>query len=171
MRKIILLLTTGMYILLTGCSKGLINDEMANDAPMSPAASHIIVRAAEDVNSATNNEELGPVAFTGNDILWYNETTKELRFHNNYSNRPVVLNNKALSFYIDDEYLFSAMTYVSGSDKQNLKDLVFYYNATENKYFLSFALLGNMSQEDERPELSPEWSRFIEQLKKEGKNN
>ena len=133
--------------------------------------SKITVRASTNDITA---DVMGAVVFTGNDILWFNETTKELRFKDNNSKKTVVLNHETLSFYIDGEYLFMAFTYVSvGSDAYDANAqnrLLFYYNSTENKYFLKndHELT---STSDPNNETTSEWNKFIDQLKQEGRYN
>jgi hypothetical protein len=174
--------TVLFFIALTGLSLAGCRPE-SEDLPVQ-TGSDIIVRASnaeEGVTVRSGTPE--PVVFTGDDILWFNETTKELCFKNNFSNSPA--NNSALyatravKFYINDEYLFSSMIYVSDFSSQTFNSLVFYYNVTENRYFLrdgypDAAVLPNPQKAQElrdenRRKIAPEWNRFIEQMKREGR--
>ena len=181
MNNIKLFSVTLALLLISGCHPD--SEEMPNRTP-----SAIVVRSFDDVvsmRSAASNEAVGPVVFTGEDILWFNETTKELRFINNASNNPSVLNNQlvlnniAFSFFIDDEYLFSSMIYASSLYSQIFNSLVFYYNIVENKFFLldgypNVSVLSNPQESqalrnENMQKISSEWAKFINQLKKEGR--
>jgi hypothetical protein len=151
--------------------------------------SGIVVRAASG-ESAERSAAAEPVVFSGEDILWFNKTTGELRFKDNVSNKSALanLNVQAIKFYVDDEYLFSSMLCVSDFSLRTFHSLVFYYNAIENKYFLKdgypdTAEIANLEDTQEPYEdiirrmqelrdenmrkIAPGWSRFMEQLKKE----
>lgn len=183
------LFAASICLLLNGCANGTV----AKDAlpEINSNTSNIIVRASNGESGA-----LGPVVFTGDDILWYNETTKELRFKDNASHKPVVLNHTAIRFYLHNEYLFSSMIYVSGSHSQIINNLVFYYNMTENKYFLldgypdiselplppnanisdagnpnDYYKYVNASRIENMQKIETEWDKFINQLKKERRYN
>ena len=85
-------------------------------------------------------------------------------------------NVEALKFYIGDDYLFSALVNVNGSNSQIINSLVFYYNATENKYYLFSNEPTNMDEDrsnDGPPvnNITSEWGKFINQLIKDGKYN
>jgi hypothetical protein len=191
MKKVILLATAFICFLTGGCST---LDSNIEEAPNDADGSGIIVRATS-VEMAANNtfesDELGQVVFTGNDILWFNEITKELRFKDNYSYRLKILNNLAISFFIEDEYLFSSMVYMSSRGEQLINSLVLYYNQVENKYFLldgypdlsvfpeyqaPTGLNGDVNSKQYAKDLRNEnaqtiasgWDKFINQLKKEG---
>ena len=168
MKKLILLFTTLVCVLSNGCSIGPTDNSIAEE--LKSMTTKIVVRAPLSENVK------GQVVFTGDDILWFNETTRELRFKDNNAKKTIVSTHKTLSFYIDDEYLFTASTYSSGAsaNSQTFSGLLFYYNSTENKYYL---ITGNelVNSEREPPndasDETSEWSKFIEQLKQEGRYN
>ena len=182
MKNVILLFATLALFLFSGCHPD--SEEMPEQT-----SSAIVVRSLNDAVSmssemmneavSTRSEVINEVVFTGEDILWFNETTKEVRFKNNVSNSPSVLNNVALSFFIDDEYLFSSVIYTSSLSSQIFNSLVFYYNIIENKFFLidgypDVSVLANPQEyqalrDENRQKIASEWSKFINQLKKEGR--
>jgi hypothetical protein len=149
--------------------------------------SSIIVKAAKvgevATRSTVENEIEEPVVFTGGDIVWFNETTKEIRFKENFLNAPsnnvVIYARQAIKFYINDEYLFSSITYVSVFDSRIFNSLVFYYSMTENKFYLTdgypaVSVLSNPEEiqeirDENMRKIAGEWNRFIEQMKKEGR--
>ena len=139
---------------------------------------------------------MGNIVFTGNDILWFNETTKEIRFNDNFSMKDVFSGFRSLKFYMDGKYLFSSMIYVNSTSSQVFNSLVFYYNMMENKYFLldgypdinngdvlidRWLSTGSNSlvpatneliqqiRDENRQQIESEWEKFISQLKKEGR--
>jgi hypothetical protein len=89
------------------------------------------------------------------------------------------LNNIAISFYINDEYLFSSVIYANSLNSQIFNSLVFYYNIVENKFFLldgypNVSVLSNPQESqalrnENMQKISSEWAKFINQLKKEGR--
>jgi len=198
MKKTVLLFVAVLGFLLNGCAKE--NDVSSDNTPslasVGPPA--IIVRASNDeisTGSSTRSDEMGTVVFTGNDILWFNETTKEIRFNDNFSMKDVFSGFRSLKFYMDGKYLFSSMIYVNSTSSQVFNSLVFYYNIMENKYFLldgypainnGDVLIGgwlNMNgssvpatneliqqiRDENRQQIESDWNKFINQLKKEGK--
>ena len=166
--KQIFLFTTVLCIIISGCS----NEPFDEDVLALDATTGIIVRAST-METIASSDLKEPVVFTGNDMLWFNGTTREIRFNNNISMKAAFANVEALKFYIDDEYLFSALVNINGSSAQTINSLVFYYNAIENKYYL----LGSNTEEDrgnDGPQVNniiSEWGKFINQLIKDGKYN
>jgi len=146
--------------------------------------SGIVVRASlEEVKTSGLYPSEEPIVFTGKDILWFNESTKELRFNNNLHMKSVFanfLNVEVIKFYIEGEYAFSCNFHVSGENSQIYNSLVLYYNMNENKYYLldgypPISELPEIDQElpnsrpDSTEDIEPEWNTFINQLKKEGR--
>ena len=181
MKKIFLFITV-LGFLLSGCVNDGINanEDFAGD---SLSGSGLIVRASnvEPVtgSSMATGDVEGPVIFTGNDIEWFNETTREIRFKNNVSMKAAFSNVQAIKFFIDGEYLFSSVVYVISLSSQIINSLVLYYNVMENKYYLldgyppDSSILENAGAEDTRGDnmqaISSEWNRFINRLKEDGK--
>jgi len=171
MIRMILLIATFGCVLLTGCRSE------SEEIPVQ-TASKIIIKAA-NADLTTINTPTDPAIFTGNDILWFNETTKELRFQDNISIKPAAFNLPGINFYIDEEYLFSSMTYVNSSSSQTFNSLVLYYDILGNKYYLTdgypevSVLSDPQKAQEQRNEnmqkITAEWNIFIEQLKKEDK--
>ena len=140
--------------------------------------SGIIVKASNGGTTADGAEE--QVVFTGGDILWFNKTTKELRFKDNLSNNPdnnsvlFAASGRKIKFYLNDEYLFSSLVYISGMNPPVGDALIFYYNGTENRFYLTDKYPPSMGEStgsgiSPGGELEAEWNRFIGQLKKEGR--
>ena len=68
--------------------------------------SKLIIKA--ETKSA--NEPTEKIIFTGDDILWFNGTTKEIRFKDNYYQQNSISLYANIKFYLDDKYLFSTLT-------------------------------------------------------------
>ena len=171
MKKIVLLIGA-LCCLLSGCSVGIDDKEASVSA--NPDAIAIIVRATS-VDSITKSNVNEPVVFTGNDILWFNEVTKEMRFKDNLAMKSVLSNVQALKFYLRDEYLFPSII-VNSLSSQIINSLVFYYNILENKYFLldgyppgTFPSSAEDVRDINTQNMASDWNKFIDQLKKEGK--
>jgi hypothetical protein len=178
MKNIILIQTVAFCIAVaTGCGR------TEDEGQSTEMASKLIIRASHQevstrAGSDTNTEQ---IVFTGDDILWFNETTKELRFKNNYSYKTVweAITANAIKFYINDEYLFSSMLCVSSLSSQTFNSPVFYYNMIENKFFLTdgypaaSVLPDPQKAQAERDEnmikIADEWNKFLDQLKLEGR--
>ena len=187
--------TALICILSSGCSD--LITEALPESEDNPGSS-IFVLASSSEMAASNtfdSNNAGPHVFSGNDILWFNETTRELRFKDNYSFKQVILKYDAISFFIHDEYLFSSMVYVSSKGVQLINSLVLYYNQIENKYFLldgypeqdvleknepAFAPITDHEDIKDLPQYAKDirsenalkiaagWEKFINQMKNEG---
>jgi hypothetical protein len=171
MKRIVLFFIALLSLPLAGCHPE------PEDVPVQTASSIIVKTSDAEEGAATKSEALETVVFTGNDILWFNETTRELCFKNNFSNNPIdnpfLYSRPAIRFYINDEYLFSSII-VTDLSSQSYDQLVFYYSIPENKYYLTDGYpTGWIERQKERDEymrgIANEWNRFIEQLKKEGR--
>jgi hypothetical protein len=165
-----------LSIALTGCGR-------TEDIEPPSAASGLIfkVSQSEMVTRAGDDANVERVIFTGDDILWFNISTKEIRFKNNISQKKIIegVLNHAIRFYIDDEYLFSSMICVSDLNSQTFDNLVFYYSQIENKFYLKdgypdVSVLQNSAEHQNRrdenmAEIKDEWDKFINRIKLEGR--
>jgi len=127
--RIMGLFTVVLCFFLSGCSK------FEEEAIERSAVSGIIAKSVNGKIPAPMDEISKSIVFTGADILWFNESTKEIRFKDNLSMQSVFTHVQEIEFYIESEYLFSAV-YVNSLNSQIINSLVFYYNILENKYFL-----------------------------------
>lgn len=165
MKNIFTIILIAIALLSAGCSPDA-------EETVVPTASKLVAYAEND-----NSQEKRQVAFNGSDILWFNEITKELRFVNNFNNSPI--SNKGLPdpgrdilFYLDDEYLFSAV-YIQSYSSSVADRLVFYYDIMENKFYLPDGYPPNHGAQDERnknmEKISGQWNKFLHWLKSENK--
>lgn len=196
MKKNVLLFISVLCILLSGCVKDIpIND-------LSPSTQGGILLTTSGDNSKEDSTSTGqhpsgrPVASDGYDFLWFNETTKELRFKDNFSMKDVLADCETLNFYLEDEYLFAATIYMAATSPSVINSLVLYYNVHENRFFLLdgypdasvigfysyqtapdvwIEVVGNAEaiqalRNENMQRIAAEWNKFIAQLKKDGKH-
>lgn len=177
MKKMYLLFLSVICLLSGGCEQ-----ELEEDKP-DTTLSEIIARASHTEtfmrSSFVADKGRESVVFTGSDILWFNETTKEIRFQENVSIKNVISIHQSVKIYIGNEYLFSSMICVSSLNSQIFNSLVLYYNMVENKYYLldgypEVAVLSDPQEaqklrNENRQTIASEWKKFIDQLKKEGR--
>ena len=170
MNKMVLFFAASVWLLAGGCRPE------AEESLNSPVESEIIARAAY-FDSQFDNEK--PILFTGKDILWFNEATKELRFRQNIVNAAIIneFRDYGIQFYIRDEFLLFAEVYVGVWNYKVINYLVLHYDMINNKYFLldgfpEVSLLSDPVQmqairDANRKAIEQEWNRFMAQLKKE----
>jgi hypothetical protein len=173
MKKLILLQTLAFGMIFFGCNK---TDGLA---PSSTTSGLVAKVSRQEVLLRADNEE--QIVFTGNDILWFNASTKEMRFKNNFSHREVLDNilPHSLGFYIDDEYLFSSLVNVSNINSQIFDSPVFYYDLVENRFYLNDGYpdvvhlqnseLHQSIRDENMARIQAEWGKFADYLKREGK--
>ena len=158
-----------LTIFMSSCS-----NDASNPSP-EEGYSKLIIKA--ETKSA--NEPTEEIIFTGDDILWFNGTTKEIRFKDNYYQQNSISLYANIKFYLDDEYLFSTLTRVSDVNSQIFNSPVFYYSIIENKFFINdgypdIAVLGSLTEiqkiRDENMQvIANEWDKFIGYMKKVNK--
>lgn len=169
-----LVLGAAVALLLNGCRP-------EGEEKITDQTSKLVVRGSEmAVSSPENPEEVEPVIFTGDDILWFNTTTGEIRFRDNMWSREHILGWQSVKFYIDEVHLFSSKIFVSDLSSAIYNSLVFYYSTQENKFYLADGYPLEVSvlshpqavQEERdrnRKEIADEWDRFIAEMEKENK--
>lgn len=163
-----------------------------SDLSLTTTDSKIIVKVQKATSSNGQTEDN---AFTGNDIEWFNGTTRELQFKNNMKALEKINQAKKLLFYIGDQYLFEGARCVNGqqwsyaiydlslntwidyddSKEVNgeeitvIKSIRFFLDDSYPAYEKQFSEEGNQQVESNREKRAGEWQLFLNQLKKEGK--
>jgi len=203
--KIILFVAVACIALLSGCAKYDYPEEI--DKTNSPdyflyasdySNSEIIVavsnEGADMSISASDRLDYYSDNNSYNNILWFNETTKELRFKDNYSMKNAITDFRYMLFFLSGEYLFSSVIYVSSINSQIINSLVLFYNGIENKFFLldgypvDVSVIGEFTyesqpglflsgdaasaqalREENKLKIASEWEKFINKLKQENK--
>lgn len=179
MKQTILLhaLMLGMASATTGCSTADDREEQKVQA------SKLIFKVPrqEVVTKAGDGTEVEQTIFTGDDILWFNASTGEIRFNNNISQKKIIegVLARTIRFYIDDEYLFSSLINVSDISSQIYDSPVFHYSIIENRFYIrdgypDVSVLQNSEKhqkmrDENMSKIKPEWDRFINRLQVEGK--
>lgn len=110
------------------------------------------------------------VLFSGNDILWFNPKTREIKFRDGVAERVLSLYGTIL-FKLADMELFIAHI-VSDLVSASYDDLVLYHNLENDKYYLHNSYPNGLETEIIRlnSEIRSEnWNLFLIQLAKEGR--
>lgn len=188
MKKINLLLYALTYVLFMGsCSdspetKGDLEDDLTPNL----SSSTLVVKAGmapTGTKSAnvTAGESADHVVFTGDDILWFNETTDEIRFKENFYQLESIVDffHTGIEFFLYDEFLFTTLVCVSDINSQVFNVPVFYYSQIENKFFIKdgypvISVLKNdktiqQTRDENMQAIAEEWDKFIQYLKDAGK--
>jgi len=90
-------------------------------------------------------------------------------------------NVRVIKFYIDNEFMFSSMFFISSASTQFCNSLVLFFNTNENKYYLldgyppdsgdiASAPNDQNSRDENMQNIKAEWALFIDRLKKEGRH-
>jgi hypothetical protein len=165
-----LILGMSVWFLVAGCRPE------TEEPALSDVSTQIIAVAAYYEPQYDNDKH---IVFTGNDILWFNETTRELRFRQNYSNKAIVTENRefGIQFFIGDEFVLFTPVCMDVLSYRIFDQPVFYYDVINNKYFIpdgfpDVSLLPDPAQHqwvrsENRKAVEQEWARLMEQLKKE----
>ncbi|MDR1919462.1 MAG: hypothetical protein LBQ65_07435 [Tannerellaceae bacterium] len=191
MKKVILLAAAFSSLTFFDCAK---NEPLEPDTNLQISSKLVVkVDVATKAGEDTGAEQ---IVFTGDDILWFNGLTKEIRFQDNMTVEQLLsLMRNGIKFYVDGEYLFSSLVSVIDYDSRIFDSLVFYYSTIENRFYLAdgypdlagakdryldkgadvsdeaYALY--LSTQQKRNEnmkaIEAEWTKFINQLKLEEK--
>ncbi|GHT30770.1 hypothetical protein AGMMS49574_11230 [Bacteroidia bacterium] len=174
MKKVILLFTATVCMTLSGCNK---SDEPDNSTT---GSSKIIAKTSQS-ETTRSDENKESVVFTGDNILWVNESSKEIRFTDNMaiSTKIPLFHGRSINFYIGDEFLFSSLIYINDFSSYLTNSPVFYYSVMENKFYIKdgYPNIRNWSnsedlqrvRDENMKKIEPEWNKFIQQVKAEGK--
>lgn len=150
---------------------GCANNDLTDNGSGIPASN--LVAKAEIIREG---ESVSEVLFTGDDILWFNGKTKEIRLKNNYYyNQAHSFYYDRLTFFLDEVSMFSLLR-VLDINSQIFNVPVFYYTCIENKFYITdgypnISVLGyNKGTQLERDEnmqaIADEWGKFIDFMKK-----
>lgn len=122
-----------------------------------------------------DREENSSILFTGDDIEWFDPSTREIKFNGIKPNPSKISGGATLEFRIGEQPLFSRIHFVSSINSQAFLDMVLYYDLIADKYYLDDCY-PNTKAMRETPEVKQhisereaQWQPFIEALKAEGK--
>lgn len=131
----------------------------------------IIVEKDESFKKDSPNLD-APIIFTGKDIAWFNNNTREIRFK---GIAPIELypSYQKMNIELDSELLFSAATIATDIANFVCHDLVLYYDLENGRYFLldaypDFTAISKTAQENAKKRTDG-WNKFLGQLKEEGR--
>jgi len=122
--------------------------------------------------SQTNQKDT--VVFLGSDIHWFNESTGELRFVDSLTINKIKSSHQ-IKFYLGNDSLFTAKVALDIMSVI-INDLVIHINSHDGLVYLEEGYpmwidnLGDTTlRAQNKTNRAMAWSRFIEQLKKEGR--
>lgn len=166
MKRVSLLISFLVFVLFSGCEKN--ENEVTFDSSKIVAVG-VDTKAATD-RSAQSSLADNNIVFTGDDILWFNSKTREIKFKEMSSPIGVLPMYKEIQFKMGDEDLFNAITWVWDANSQIFNDLVLYYDYRTGSYFLHDSypvhILTDLAKEN-KEKRSEAWAKFINQLKQE----
>ncbi|KGL56425.1 MULTISPECIES: hypothetical protein [Bacteroidales] len=108
------------------------------------------------------------LAFTGDDIEWFNPRTREIRFRK-INSIPVYAR---IEMKVGEETVFTIVAHISHVVNRAYNNLVLFYDMEKNAYFLNDNWPDYWDPEGTRrnaEKRAPGWAKFLKQLKKEGK--
>jgi len=115
-------------------------------------------------------DQIEDILFTGNDILWFDTATREVRFKSTFNSLRFRSFTTVL-FRLSDMNLFTA-TYLNGSPDSIVENLVFYHDTNADKYFLydNYPVSSSTVASKYNKEIRAEnWASFIIQMRREGR--
>ena len=129
----------------------------------------------QNAEAGVQNDSLSenPIAFTSEDIEWFNTTTREIRFKDGIEPAKTLEIYNKIVFELDGETLFTAETIFPISSKL-IYDLVLYVeNKGQYKYFLHDAYPAWASETDEAKANAQKraegWNKFLQHLNNENR--
>ena len=153
------------------------NDEQ-NPSPEDGYSKLMVKADTKSTSMKSANESEEKTLLTGDDILWFNERTNEIRFKDNYDLQKSIPFYTDIKFYLDNEFLFSTIK-VTSINSQIYNFPVLYYNMTENKFYINdgYPEISVLKPQDKIQEerdknmqaIADEWSKFIRHMKKVNK--
>lgn len=145
-----------------------------NDTP-SDAATGIVGRGITETRAAAGDQILqpAPIAFTDQDIEWFNSVTREIRFRDIEPAKNLEP-YRQIDFELNGVVLFSAATAITPASSRIVCDLVLYIEHENGyRYYLhdGYPLWAGETEQAQANAAARavEWSKFLEHLKRNGK--
>lgn len=128
---------------------------------------HFSVKDKETISNSSD------IVFTGNDIQWFNQNTREIKFKKNID-CSVFQTYQKIHFNLDGKFLFTAQTYASQHHSFIIKDLVLFIDVLTRKCYLHDCYPLDIAENDPDTENNKEkradaWNSFLTQLRTESK--
>ena len=174
MKGVSLILSVLLFtVFMSSCA----NDEQ-NPSPEDSYSTLMVKADTKSAGMKSISESVEQIILTGNDILWFNETTNEIRFKDNYYLQKSISFYTDIKFYLDDDFLFSTIK-VTDINFQIYNSPVLYYNMTENKFYINdgYPEISVLKPQDKIQKardknmqaIANEWGKFIRYMKKVNK--
>lgn len=164
MKRIVVIIPFLVLLLAAGCEK--------NEGTVTNVPSKLVVLGyySDDLKSFSETEASDDVVFSGEDILFFNSETGEIKFKEDFSPFSVPWYNR-IRFELSGEVLFHAIA-ASDINSQIFNDLVLYYNVSDKKFYLNDSYPVHIFTEEakaNKEKRASAWVKFLNQLKVEGK--
>lgn len=126
--------------------------------------------SAKDKEAISNSSD---IVFTGNDIQWFDQNTREIKFKKNID-CSVFQTYQKIHFNLDGKFLFTAQTYASQHHSFIIKDLVLFIDQFTQKCYLHDCYPLSVAENDPETKTNKEkrfdtWNSFLMQLRTEYK--
>lgn len=112
------------------------------------------------------------LAFSGDDIEWFNPRTREIRFKKIPPSLWSILVYVRIEIKVGEETAFMIVAHINEVVNRAYNNLVLLYKYEKNAYFLNDNWPDYWDSEGTRrnaEKRAPGWAKFLKQLKKEGK--
>lgn len=129
--------------------------------------------ARYNITSKANSNGSEPkLLFTGDDIAWFNPTSREIKF-TTVKSEPFSLPIYAqIDIKLENETLFTIVAHINEFVDRAYDDLVLFYDLENSKYYLYDNYPNYWSPETteiNRQHRKVNWNKFLEQLKRENR--
>lgn len=137
----------------------------------------LITAMGEVAHSPVKDKEVisnsSDIVFTGNDIQWFDQNTREIKFKKNID-CSVFQTYQKIHFNLDGKFLFTAQTYASQHHSFVIKDLVLFIDQFTQKCYLHDCYPLSIAENDPETKTNKEkrfdaWNSFLMQLRTEYK--
>lgn len=153
-------------LLLAGC------EENENAGINTPSAIVAVGHSPQEVTEQSALPVDRGIVFTGEDILWFNKETREIKFKDMSSPFNTIPMYNEIQFELSGEVLFKAITWACGINNQIFDDLVLYYDLENEKFYLHDSypehILTELAKENKEKRAGA-WKKFVDQLRTEGR--
>ena len=118
-------------------------------------------------------DEKPAIIFSGNDIQWFDQNTREIKFENKID-FSIFQTYQKIHFKLDGNFLFTAQTYASQHHSFIIKDLVLFIDQFTGKCYLHDCYPMSVAENDPETKVNKEkrsdaWNSFLMQLRTEYK--
>ncbi len=144
-----------------------------SELPKDVQKSKITAIVRYNITSKANSDGSEPkLLFTGDDIAWFNPTSREIKFTTVKSEPFSFPMYAQIDIKLKNETLFTIVAHINETVNRAYDDLVLFYDLENSKYYLYDNYPNYWSPETteiNRQHRKVNWNKFLEQLKKENR--